>query len=316
MDLEQIILFLSFAGAFLSIVAIGLPLVPRDTFSSRLKAVAKRREELQAQQRAKLTERKGPRRQEPRHNYMKLVVDRLNLQKAVDAPNLRNRLSQAGWRGRRPAYTFVFLRVALPLLFGAIAAVVTFGSANLDSPVALKLLMCGGAAFVGYLIPGILLTNTVKKRQSELLKGFPDSLDLITICVEAGLSMEGAFSRVTEEIAESSPILAEEFGLTTAELAFLGDRRQALENFSFRTGQESIKALVTSLIQSEKYGTPLGVALRVLSKENREARMSRAEKKAGGLPAALTVPMILFFLPVLFLVLVGPAAIQVANTFQ
>jgi tight adherence protein C len=314
--MEQFILVLAFAGAFLSILAVGLPLVQRDTFSSRLKAVNRRREELQAQQRAKLAERRGPRRQQPRHGWMKLVVDRLNLQRMVDSPELRNRLSQAGWRGRGPAYTFVFLRIALPLVFGIVAAVIVFSSAKMEFAVALKVLICGGAAFVGFLIPGILLTNTIKKRQTELLKGFPDSLDLITICVEAGLSMEGAFARVTEEIAESSPVLAEEFGLTTAELAFLGDRRQALENFASRTGQESIKALVTSLIQSEKYGTPLGVALRVLSRENREARMSRAEKKAGGLPAALTVPMILFFLPVLFLVLVGPAAIQVVRTFQ
>jgi tight adherence protein C len=316
MEMEQFILILAFAGAFLSIVAVGLPLVQRDSFSSRLKAVNKRREELQAQQRAKLAERRGPRRQQPRHSWMKLVVDRLNLQRMVDSPELRNRLSQAGWRGRGPAYTFVFLRIALPLVFGLVAAIIVFSSSKMEMAVGLKVLICGGAAFVGFLIPGILLTNTVKKRQTELLKGFPDSLDLITICVEAGLSMEGAFARVTDEIAESSPVLAEEFGLTTAELAFLGDRRQALENFASRTGQESIKALVTSLIQSEKYGTPLGVALRVLSRENREARMSRAEKKAGGLPAALTVPMILFFLPVLFLVLVGPAAIQVVRTFQ
>ncbi len=312
---EQLILVLAFAGAFISIVAVGLPLIQRDAFSSRLKSVARRREELQAQQRAKLNERRGTRRQQTQHNWMKVVVDRLNLQKAVDAPELRNRLSQAGWRGRGPAYTFVFLRIALPIAFGIAAAAIVFGSAKMEIQPALKLLICGGAGFVGYLVPGVLLANTIKKRQTELLKGFPDALDLITICVEAGLSMEGAFSRVTEEIVDSTPILAEEFGLTTAELAFLGDRRQALENFAARTGQESIRSLVTSLVQSEKYGTPLGVALRVLSRESRESRMSRAEKKAGGLPAALTVPMILFFLPVLFLVLIGPAAIQVARTF-
>lgn len=316
-SLETMILFAASGAAFVTVLAIGLPLLERDSFSSRLKSVARRREELQAQQRERLNERRGStRRQAPRHSWMKTVVDRLNLQRIVDSPDLRNRMSQAGWRGRGPAYTFVFLRIALPLVLMAVAAIVVFGSSQLELASGLKLLICVGAGLIGYMLPGIGLTNAIKKRQSELLKGFPDALDLITICVEAGLSMEAAFSRVTEEIGDSSPILAEEFGLTTAELAFLGDRRQALENFASRTGQESIKALATSLIQSEKYGTPLGVALRVLSRENREARMSRAEKKAGGLPAALTVPMILFFLPVLFIVLIGPAIIQVIRTFQ
>jgi len=314
---EVLILLLASSAAFISIVAIGLPFVQRDAFSSRLKAVAKRREELQAQQRARLTEQKRvPRRQTQRHNWMKSVVDRLNLQRMVESPDLRNRLAQAGWRGRGPAYTFVFMRIAMPIIFGLVAALFMFGSSKVEMSMAMRLLICGGAAFVGYMIPGILVSNTISKRQQSLLRGFPDALDLITICVEAGLSMEAAFARVTEEIAESSPILAEEFGLTTAELAFLGDRRQALENFAQRTGQESIKALVTSLIQSEKYGTPLGVALRVLSRENREARMSRAEKKAGGLPAALSVPMILFFLPALFMVLIGPAIIKSLKTFE
>ncbi|MEX2648222.1 MAG: type II secretion system F family protein [Alphaproteobacteria bacterium] len=316
-DLETMVLFMASAAAFISVLAVGLPLVQRDSFSSRLKSVARRREELQAQQRERLNERRSSaRHQQPKHDWMKMVVDRLNLQNIVESPELRNRLSQAGWRGRGPAYTFVFLRVALPLIFAAVAAIVVFGSSKLEFAVVLKLLICAGVGGAGYMLPGIFLANAIKKRQTELLKGFPDALDLITICVEAGLSMEAGFARVTEEIAEGSPILAEEFGLTTAELAFLGDRRQALENFAQRTGQESIKALATSLIQSEKYGTPLGVALRVLSRENREARMSRAEKKAGGLPAALTVPMILFFLPVLFMVLIGPAAIQVVHTFQ
>lgn len=316
--IEVLILLGTTAAAFLSIVAIGLPFVQRDAFSSRLKAVARRREELQAQQRAKLADnqKRGPRRQAAKHTWMKSAVDRLNLQRMVEAPELRNRLAQAGWRGRGPAYTFVFMRFALPIILGIVAAIFVFGSSKFEMSTMMRLLICGGVAFVGYMIPGIIVSNTISKRQQNLLKGFPDALDLITICVEAGLSMEAAFARVTEEIAESSPILAEEFGLTTAELAFLGDRRQALENFAQRTGQASIKALVTSLIQSEKYGTPLGVALRVLSRENREARMSRAEKKAGGLPAALSVPMILFFLPALFMVLIGPAIIKSIRTLS
>jgi tight adherence protein C len=316
-SLETMILIMASGAAFISVLAIGMPFNQRDAFASRLKAVTQRREELQAQQRDRLTARTqtSRRQQGPKHGWMKMIVDRLNMQRAVDSPELRNRMSQAGWRGRGPAYTFVFMRVVLPIVFTVVAAVFVFGSSKLELSMVLKLAITGGAGFIGYLMPGVLVTNAIKKRQGLLLRGFPDALDLITICVEAGLSMEGGFQRVTDEIADSSPILAEEFGLTTAELAFLGDRRQALENFAARTGQDSIKALATSLIQSEKYGTPLGVALRVLSRENREARMARAEKKAGALPAALTVPMILFFLPVLFIVLMGPAMIQVFHTF-
>jgi tight adherence protein C len=178
------------------------------------------------------------------------------------------------------------------------------------------LMVMAAAAVIGFFFPNIIVSNAIQKRQQELTRSFPDALDLLVICVEAGLSIEAAFSRVADEIAEACPPLAEELGLTTAELAFLGDRRQAFENLSDRTGLEGTKSLATSLIQAEKYGTPVALALRVLSQENREARMSKAEKKAGALPAQLTVPMILFFLPALFVVLIGPAIIQVIAQFK
>jgi tight adherence protein C len=158
-----------------------------------------------------------------------------------------------------------------------------------------------------------MLTNTITKRQQALSRSFPDALDLMVICVEAGVSIEAAFQRVTEEMVESTPVIAEEIALTSAELAFLGDRRQAYENLAERTGLPAIKSLCTALLQSERYGTPVSVALRVLAQENREARMAAAEKKAAALPAKLTVPMIIFFLPVLFMVIIGPAAIQVSR---
>ncbi|MCH7551164.1 MAG: type II secretion system F family protein, partial [Proteobacteria bacterium] len=151
------------------------------------------------------------------------------------------------------------------------------------------------------------------KRQQEMSDVFPDTLDLMVICVEAGLGVEAAFARVTEEIIDQSPILATELGLLSAELAYLGDRRQSYVNFSNRTGLPAAKALSTALIQSEQYGTPVGVALKVLAQEKRDERMSAAEKKAAALPAKLTVPMIIFFLPVLFIVVIGPAAMQVGN---
>ena len=176
-----------------------------------------------------------------------------------------------------------------------------------------KFIFAGVGAVVGYYLPKLMLANTIQKRQDEMTQAFPDTLDLMVICVEAGLGVESAFARVTEEIVDASPILAQEFGLLSAELAYLGDRRQAFENFSNRTGMASAKALSTTLIQSEQYGTPVGVALKVLAQEKRNDRMSQAEKKAAALPAKLTVPMIIFFLPVLFIVVIGPAAMQIGG---
>jgi tight adherence protein C len=245
---------------------------------------------------------------------MTKVLNKLNLMEKARSPGLRVKMQQAGMRGQGPAIAYVFARLVLPLVLACVAALIVFSAKDIDAP--LKLLITVAAAGLGYLIPDIIVKNTAKKRQELMIKGFPDALDLVVICVEAGISLEQAFVRVAQEMADISPILAEEFSITTSELAYLGDRRAALENLATRTGAEPVKTLTTSLIQSEKYGTPLGVALRVLSRENRDDRMARAEQKAGALPAALTVPMILFFLPVLFIVLIGPAIIQVLQTFQ
>ena len=315
----NIILVLSTIGAFLAIIAVAMPFLQSDGRDNRLKYLARRREELQSQQKQKFEANRQAslRRRETRsQNLMTTVLNRLNLMEKARSPELRMKMNQAGFRGQGPAIAYVFARLVLPLVLASIVALVLFSAKKLDFDPLLKLLICAGFAGVGYLAPDIVVANTAKKRQQLMIKGFPDALDLIVICVEAGISLEQAFVRVSHEMAEMSPILAEEFGITTAELAYLGDRRMALDNLATRTGAEPIKALTTSLIQSEKYGTPLGVALRVLSRENRDDRMARAEQKAGSLPAALTVPMILFFLPVLFIVLIGPAIIQVIATFQ
>ena len=316
---QNIILVLSTIGAFLAIIAVAMPFLQTDGRDNRLKYLARRREELQAQQRNKFEANRQAslRRRETRsQNLMTTVLNRLNLMEKARSPELRLKMNQAGFRGQGPAIAYVFARLVLPLVMASVIALVLFSAKKADFDPLLKLLICAGAAGLGYLVPDIVVANTAKKRQQMMIKGFPDALDLIVICVEAGISLEQAFVRVAHELAEMSPILAEEFGITTAELAYLGDRRMALDNLATRTGAEPIKALTTSLIQSEKYGTPLGVALRVLSRENRDDRMARAEQKAGSLPAALTVPMILFFLPVLFIVLIGPAIIQVIATFQ
>jgi tight adherence protein C len=314
LDSSTLIIVLASVGSFLTILAFGMPLLARDNFSSRLKAVAKRREELQAQQRARVGPRQSRLRQQQSQGLQKVVVERLKLLNPTNSQAMRNRLLQAGMRGPAPLYTYAFFRFVAPIALMLLTAIYVFALAKLDMGTGGKLLICLAAGLVGFFLPGLILSNKVAKRQQAITKAFPDALDLMVICVEAGLSMEAAFTRVSDELSASAPELTEEFGLTTAELAFLPDRRQALENLASRTGLPSTKALTTSLIQAEKYGTPISVSLRVLAGEQRDERMSRAERKAGALPAQLTVPMIAFFLPVLFVVLIGPAIIRTMQT--
>lgn len=311
LDPANIIMAIAGIGSFLTIVAFGMPVVARDNFSSRLKAVARRREELLAQATQQKEEASASRiRQQHSKTYVKVVVERLKLLNPANSATIRNKLAQAGLRGPGPLYTYVFFRFMLPFLFGILTVVYIFFLARPDWSIAVKLLICFVAAAIGFVLPKIMLTNRAQKRQKAISRAYPDSLDLMVICVEAGLSVEAGFNRVAEEFDESAPELAEEMGLTTAELAFLPDRRAALENLALRTGLPSVKSLVTALIQSEKYGTPVAVSLRVQANEQRDERMSKAEKKAGALPAQLTVPMIVFFLPVIFVVILGPAIIK------
>jgi tight adherence protein C len=230
----------------------------------------------------------------------------------LKAKELRARLGQAGLRSSSAPVTYVTARILAPLVLLGIAFVYLTGVFP-KIATGQKFAIYAGIVALGFYLPQLWLSNKIQKRQQVLTRSFPDSLDLMVICVEAGLSLEGAFARVTEEVAESAPEMAEEIGLTAAELAFLGDRRQAYENFAERTGLPAVKSLATTLIQAERYGTSIAVGLRVLSQENRDARLAAAEKKAGALPAKLTVPMIVFFLPVLFLVIAGPAVIQIAT---
>jgi tight adherence protein C len=311
LDPANVILAIAGIGSFLTIVAFGMPLVARDNFDSRLKAVAQRREELQqAADRQKEAASKSRLRQQHSKGYVKLIVDRFDLANPDNIKNIRNSLAQAGLRGPGPLYTYLFMRLVLPIGFLALSAIYIFAMLRPEWNIALKLLVCVLAGGAGYMLPKVLLANRIQKRQMAITKAYPDALDLMVICVEAGLSVEASFNRVAEEFDENAPELAEEMGLTTAELAFLPDRRSALENLALRTGLPSVKSLVTALIQSEKYGTPVAVSLRVQANEQRDARMSRAEKKAGALPAQLTVPMIAFFLPVIFVVILGPAVIK------
>ena len=312
METQTIILFLASAATVMTVIAVAMPFLQKDQLSSRLNAVAKRREELSQQQRAKLQEKeKKSQFSESQVGMMKKVVEAVNLQELLASRELKHKLSQGGYRGPTAAIVFTFLRLLTPIVLALTAAFLLFVAKTFEMEFYTKLMVCFGALPVGYFFPNLMLTSQVQSRQQAFTSSFPDALDLLVICVEAGLSMEAAFHRVTEELAESAPVLAEEFGLTTAELAYLGDRAKALENLAARSGLDTVKSFTTSLIQSEKYGTPLGTALRVISTENRDARMAKVEEKAAALGAKMTVPMIAFFLPVIFIVVIGPAVIQV-----
>ncbi|HXQ52439.1 MAG TPA: type II secretion system F family protein [Stellaceae bacterium] len=303
--------------AFLTVIGLGLPWLEPDIFKSRLKIINQRRGELSQQRKQRLDQARPSLRRmtSGRDNFMRIVLEKLNVKNITEQPALRKKMIRAGYRSPQAIITFTFLRLALPLGLTGFAALLLFGG-NVHMAASFKVLICTGVVLVAFLLPGIMVSNAIAKRQQEIQKTFPDALDLMVICIESGTSLEAAFSRVSEEMAADAPALSEEVAITTAELAFLADRRTALENFAERTGSPAVKSLVTSLIQSEKYGTPLGAALRVVSQESREARMARAEEKAASLPAKLTVPMVTFFLPVLFMVLIGPTIIQVMAAFR
>jgi tight adherence protein C len=294
---------------FATVLTLSAPAVNRDNTAKRLKQVSQRRDELRRKAREQIDNSRGSLRGEAKRSLFRRVVEQLNLQKLLEDPNLKKKLVQAGMRGQGPVFGFYFARFAMPfILFAAAFGYLTFiNDFGLERMQGLVVMM--GLAVLGYYAPGIYLSNKASKRRDSIMLAFPDALDLLLICVEAGMSIEAAFQKVAGEIGSSSIELAEELSLTNAELAFLQERRQAYENLAMRTNHPGVKSVSTALVQAERYGTPLGQALRVMAKENRDMRMSSAEKKAAALPAKLTVPMILFFLPVLFLVIIGPAAL-------
>lgn len=297
-------------AVFATMVTILLPLLEADRLSARMKSVALRREELRNLQREALGKR-GMQLRPGSKNYMRQTIEALNLRGALESANTREKLGRAGFRGPSAVYTFLFFRFVMPIVVFVAANFYLFVVGQYEMQPLVKVAMAVALAFLGFYLPDLYVQNTIDKRMASIMKAFPDGLDLLLICVEAGMSVEAAFNKVASEIGTQSVELAEEFALTTAELSYLPDRRQAYENLSKRCGHPGVKAVCTSLIQAERYGTPLGTALRVMALENREMRMMEAEKKAAALPAKLTVPMIIFFLPVLFAVIIGPAVIKI-----
>jgi tight adherence protein C len=297
------------AGA--TVLTLAMPLVVRDTLSTRMKAVAFEREKIRQRERERLAQgSKVSLRQSPKA-YMNTIVENFNLSKWVGQEEARIMLVQAGYRGHAPYVTYLFFRMVMPIAMLLLALFYVFFVIKLEQPTLIKLGIGIAAAYLGMLSPNLFLKNRIQRRQTSIKRAFPDALDLLLICIESGMSVEAAFQKVSMEIGSQSVELAEELTLTTAELSYLPDRRQAYDNLAKRIGLEGVKAVCLALQQAERYGTPLGATMRVLAQENRDMRMSEAEKRAAALPPKLTVPMILFFLPCLFIVILGPAAIRV-----
>lgn len=311
---EAILSVVMYILLFMTIYTILSPFLSGNKYASRMKYVSTERDKLREQRLKELAKRNsGGIRQNEASGFMSTTVDNLKLEKVLGADKLSSSLRMAGLRGSAPKVTFLFFRMVMPILLGLLTLGYLFYVNDFGKPVHIRLLIAFAAAIAGFYLPNIIIQNMIQKRQQSMMQAFPDSLDLLLICVQSGMSAEAAFGKVSHEIGKQSIELAEEYTLTTAELSYLPERSMAYENLASRTGLKPVKAVTTSLMQAEKYGTPLGQALRVLSQESREARMANAEKKAAALPPKLTVPMILFFLPVLFIVILGPAMMKISS---
>jgi tight adherence protein C len=307
---EGVLILLSASAAFLMVVAIWYGLLERHPMEARAKMLASRRDELRGQM---LKDKGSRRRQKEGLSQMRRVVAALKLLQSQQTDKLHDKLSQAGLRSRDAIIVFLFFKVAMPLVLGAFAFVAVYLLQVIDlSPGARLLTVLGGVA-LGFFSPELYVSSQASKRQKAIQKALPDGLDLLVICAESGLSLDAALDRVANELGAANPELGEELQLTSIELGFLPDRRQALLNLNRRTNLPSVRGVVNTLLQTEKYGTPLSQSLRVLANEFRDQRMLKAEEKAARLPATLTVPMIVFILPTLFIVLIGPAIISVMD---
>jgi tight adherence protein C len=312
MQPQVVVTVLAAVAAFATALTVLMPVLNRDRLDARMQVMATERDKMRAARLADLAKKDGQGRlRTAPKGFMQEIVDRLNLRSMFDSEEVRDKLKMAGLRGQAPLVTYMFFRVAMPIIVTVVALLYLFVLTDYRYPAIVKFGLSLGAGYLGFYIPNFFIENLVQRRQTSIKNAFPDSLDMLLICVQSGMSTEAAFQKVSGEVGSQSIELAEELSLTTAELSYLQDRRQAFENLGKRTGIPGIKAVATALIQAERYGTPVGQALRVMARENRDMRMAEAEKKAAALPPKLTVPMIVFFLPVLFVVILGPAIIQV-----
>jgi len=299
---------LSGAAVMIVLYVVGSSFLVRDPMAPRAKSLMKHRRALQAG--LAVTKKNRARAMLESGGWMRRIVERLNLMRSKHADRVQLALARAGWRSRDHVVLYLFAKTVLPFCLGILAVVLLFVVPVVDIDFNLRALIALALTVVGAYLPDILIRNQQTKRKLALTRGLPDALDLLVICAEAGLSLDAALKRVADEMGKGAPEMADEFQMTAIELSYLPDRRQALENLNKRTDLASIRGVVNTLTQPEKYGTPLAQSLRVLSAEFRNERMMKAEEKAAKLPATLTVPLIMFILPSLFVVLLGPAVLS------
>jgi tight adherence protein C len=311
-DARFMTMLLAAVAACATVYALVTPMFAGDALGKRMKAVASERERLRQRERERINRTEKVSLRASPKQFIGKVVENFNLGKWLAQEEAKEKLIMAGYRGHAPYVTFLFFRLVMPVVFLASSTAYVFLVWQTEQPLTVRLGICIAAAWFGMQAPMLFLKNSITKRQLSIKRAFPDALDLLLICVESGMSIEAAFRKVSQEVGGQSVALAEEFTLTTAELSYLQDRRTAYENLQKRTGLEGVKSVCLALQQSERYGTPLGQTLRVLAQENRDMRMTEAEKKAASLPPKLTVPMIVFFLPILFVVILGPTGIKVS----
>ena len=316
-DVMFVATLMTAAAVMALLVALYTATTVRDPMAKRVKALNERREQLKAgitastRKRAKLTASNKSTEQ------MRAVLANFKVLQDKQLKDAQVKLMQAGIRSKDAAVAVIFARMVGPIVLGGIMALGVYGLGWLEGwSWLVRYLVVAGSILLGYYAPNIYLKNKIGKRSDAIRKGLPDALDLLVICAEAGLTVDAAFHRVARELGKGTPELGDEFALTAIELGFLTDRRQAFENLAMRVNLEAVRGVVTTMIQTEKYGTPLASALRVLSAEFRHDRMMRAEEKAARLPAIMTVPLILFILPVLFIVILGPAACSISDNLM
>lgn len=298
------------------ILAIYAAMTVRDPMARRVKALNERREQLKAGIVASTNKRKKLTNRNQAADRVRSLLAQFKMLQDDQVKKTQTRLMQAGIRSKDLAFFVIFARFVLPLVLGGAAVLFIYALDWFPDWSWLRRYMTVAGILVGsYKAPDLWLKNRVTKRSKAIRKGIPDALDLLVICAEAGLTVDAAFGRVARELGKAYPELGDEFGLTAIELGFLNERRQAFENLANRVDLEAVRGVVTTMIQTEKYGTPLASALRVLSAEFRNERMMRAEEKAARLPAIMTVPLILFILPTLFIVILGPAACSISDSF-
>jgi len=312
MSVEDLLILMMALSAGSVAITVWFTLLQRDPALRRAKVIAAQRSVMRS-------ELVGPRRRQqrlPTLGMMRQVVDRLNLLKSGQAERISHKLMRAGWRSKDAIIRYLFMKLFLPLAFGVIVVLLLYGMNLYDLSPILKLGSALGAVILGAYLPDVVIKNMTQKRQDTIRKALPDALDLMVICAEAGLSLDATLGRVSQEMELACPELADELGLTGLELGFLPDRRKALQNLATRIDLPVVRGVVNTLIQAEKYGTPLAQSLRIMSGESRNERIMKAEEKAARLPALLTVPMIIFTLPPLFVVLIGRAILNTMDALS